>query len=346
LKFFAFRPAALSVLVVSVAVVGTANAQPLSSLPLPPDEVRSPLARAESWLDDGNYAEAVNLLQQVLDHDEDYFIPPATSVKRRVGAMLRDLPPEGRAAYERRFNPTAQALLEGEVTIERLSEVVRRFFWLQVGRDAARTLAQRLFDAGDVRSAARIYDQLLAHPDLTERDRITTGLAAAVCWLAAGNHELVETRLESGELTAQESNPVWRWIAVADARTAEPEPQVAAGLQMMFRGTPSRDGVSQTAVPVGAAEWEYRAIDEFEVYDPERLEFVTKLRDRIERQERLKDEPVVLMPADTLVATQNLAVMRGFGMVKAISLETGGGRRTNGMRIISSCCWGNACGAT
>ena len=115
---------------------------------------------------------------------------------RRAAELLRALPPQAIAEYERRYGPDAQRLLaESSHAVDSTAcrELLRRFEFTRAGAEALRRAANRAFDCGRFVEAARLYERWMAHPstadspDAGERLRAETAalLAADIGHVAA-----------------------------------------------------------------------------------------------------------------------------------------------------------------
>lgn len=334
-----FLPRAVVLLCLSAA---TAQGQSMPLLPPPENAVRSRLSTALSQLQQANYAEACNNLQEILDLPEDAFDPenPGRSFRARVEQVLASLPPEGRDAYQRRYGDAARARLaeaERGDDLAVAADVARRYFYTEAGRDAALVLGARLADAGQMLAAARQLDRAAEHPALRAGQRSGVLLRAAACWWIAGRAETAAERLEAwaregggrspdtGAIAANASTPqeVVQWLSTHAA-------PVAAGLEppsgevRLVRSDPARNGRAATALPVGEPAWRYPLIDEYDDYHPERVTAMAAALDGLQRRlTSAENAGRVLLPAGAPLVTDDVAVMRGYGTLKAVSLESG-----------------------
>ena len=312
-----------------------AEAQRASRLPTAPDDVRSALADGESASQSGNWAEAIERFQQVLDHREDYFSPDGGSLKSRVEELLRQLPPEGLAAYERRFGATARGLLEEAVkggSADGQRDVVRQYFYTEAGRDAALAIAERQADGGDMLAAARLYDRIAGHPALPRTQRGAVLLRAAVAWWIAGTGEVAQVRLAERQSGATPStqpavpaDPVaaLEWLSAA-VPTPDATPDAAEYHVSVFRGNPQRNAGTAPAAPVGPFDWQYPTIDLYDTWYAERIPELESRINSLQRRLSDRDGPERLMlPAGVPLVANGIVVVHGPGSVKAVSLRTG-----------------------
>ncbi|REJ87555.1 MAG: hypothetical protein DWQ29_09240 [Planctomycetota bacterium] len=323
------------------ASLSTAEAQNLSRLPLPPDEVRSVLAGGEQALAEAEYSDALERLQQVLDNDEDFFDPGSNvdSLKTRVNTLLAGLPAEGRAVYERLFGPTARALLDEAVAQRdrgKLAEVARRFFWTPAGRDAAIILADHLTDEGDVQGAGDLFDRLAQHPNVGPSLRTRLLLKSAFCWWVAGTEGTTKIRLAErakllsagvaplpGDNAPASPEDALDWLAESAVQPGDGAQSTSPNVTM-FRGNSRRNGVTEAAAPVGDVDWQYPSVDEFDVRFPERARETASRIESLDKRYRDPDGPPrMLLPAGVPLIAGDYAVLRGYGALKAVFLETG-----------------------
>ena len=162
--------------------------------PTPKWELRQSLKRANKLLDNGDYTDGLQLLDNVLQSEEDYFIPAEDGsashrgLKEDVEHQISQQPPEGLKAYETLFGAKAQHMLSDALSannIDGVGQVARRYFNTKAGNDA--TLLAGLWDLD--------HNQPLAGAlCLTRLHDVSTGAAyepslsvlLAYCWLRGG----------------------------------------------------------------------------------------------------------------------------------------------------------------
>jgi outer membrane protein assembly factor BamB len=152
------------------------------------------MARAQQSIDAGEYALAIRFLDEALGRDGDVFIETESKggyagMKERARQMIRDLPPEGRQAYEAAYGPlAARALAEAfeSGNAVALARVAQRYFYTSAGYEAALLAAAEEADAGRHLAAALLYEQLLDTPEAVRRYDPSLSVRAASSWLAAG----------------------------------------------------------------------------------------------------------------------------------------------------------------
>jgi outer membrane protein assembly factor BamB len=180
---------------------------------LPTDPLlRRKLEAARDYIKAKSWAEAVRLLQGMLDLREDGFIQEVGKGKdagKWIGAraeaerLLAGLPPAGREFYQLTYEGAARALLaRARAGADRtaLHEAARRFRFTRAGAEALALLGSCCLDRGQADLAAACFQRLL---EGAERDSVPPAVLfqAALAFRAAGNR----TREEPAwaELTRQ-----------------------------------------------------------------------------------------------------------------------------------------------
>jgi outer membrane protein assembly factor BamB len=178
----------------------------LAQLPMDREALKK-LKTAQEYADAKLWAEAVRLLQAVVDLKEDSFIQipadPATKTpertcssreeaSRRIGA----LPPAGLEAYEIAYHDAAARMLneaKGKHDPQMLMETVRRFRYTKPGGEALELLGAYALDRGEFDLAAVCYQRLLERSkDKPSKDLL---FKAALAYRFAGNTSLEQQTL-------------------------------------------------------------------------------------------------------------------------------------------------------
>jgi outer membrane protein assembly factor BamB len=221
------------------------------------------LKDGHSRIDAGQFTEGLVLWQRILDRGDDGFVRlrtdgPWLEVRYEVQRCLSELPPSGRATYERLFGAAARQLLGQSIETGRsvyASETLRRYFHTAAGFDASKWLASRWLDQGESRLAARLLERLLTEP--AHRERVTPNLLvqAAVTQRLAGNEvrarelfaSLGETRIRIGgeERVGAQLN---EQLA---ARRAEPTLKPSHSQEWLAAG----GGFGRRAISSGSMPW-------------------------------------------------------------------------------------------
>ncbi len=171
-----------------------------------PRSLRQQLARARRALDEQQYADAVDLLGQLLASpdlgsesqssgvEQDYFMHGATqlgtqvSLKTEAQRLLGEMPPQGRDLYELKFGADARQLLDTALKgrdIPQLIEVTRRYFHTQAGYEATMLIGRYNLDQGRPLAAALCLQRLQGSESALKRYDPELSLLLATCWLLA-----------------------------------------------------------------------------------------------------------------------------------------------------------------
>ncbi len=163
-------------------------------------------------LDAGKVAEGLTLLQRILDRGDDGFVRmqttgPLVEVRFEALKSLSALSPNGRVIYEKLFGTQARQLFERAKSTGHPTdalEVSRRFFHTAAGFDAARWLAVRWLDRGEARTAARMWERLLAESVHQERMTAAVRMQAAIAFRTVGQEgRAIEVLGRQNEATFQ-----------------------------------------------------------------------------------------------------------------------------------------------
>jgi len=141
----------------------------------------------------GQHVEAVELYQDILDHEADAFvwqgnqIRPASEVAHREFAAH----PELHAVYERLYGAAASQLLASQ-TSAAYREVARRFSQTEAGQSALERLIELAWDQGDLPAAGQLWQQMLYQPERAERLSVRRLQQIWVAGYVADNVELLQ----------------------------------------------------------------------------------------------------------------------------------------------------------
>ena len=190
---FAFQPALRGSLVIDL---NSETAVPQGVTHLNNDVVlRRWLKDARMRLDAGKVAEGLTLVQRILDRGDDGFVRlqslgKLVEVRFEALRIVSSLSPNDRVIYEKLFGTQARQLFDRAKTTGHptdATEVSRRFFHTAAGFEASRWLASRWLDHGEARTAARMWERILAEPVHQERITSAVRVQAAIAYRAAGN---------------------------------------------------------------------------------------------------------------------------------------------------------------
>ncbi len=152
----------------------------------------------------GEFTQAIHFLNEVLRQDEDSFVVAGNGnqfagLKETARRLIRDLPPEGRAAYQLAYRAQAERLLQSALEtgdLEALSRVAQQFFYTPAGYEATLLYAQNEADHGRHLAAALGYQQLLETPEAVRQFDPQLSILSALSWLASGDSPRARESLE------------------------------------------------------------------------------------------------------------------------------------------------------
>ena len=197
-------------------------------------------------------------------------------LKETAWQIIRDLPPEGRQAYETTFGPVARRLLKQSViegNYDGLRRLTRRYFHTPAGYEAALLLAQHEADLGRHLSAALVYQELLDTPAAAARFQPQLSLQAALSWTALGNRDrsrqlllalrganFRSVRVDEKDVQLDLSSPdFWdellKHTGVPISKDGAPERQ-----WLTSGGNPQRNGQSVGGLPHMRVDWQVRLL--------------------------------------------------------------------------------------
>ncbi len=176
---------------------GTSEAATFVTLAPPPRELQRSLNRAERWLKDGQYAEALEALDGILQDAGvgDFFLPSSAtreSLKSKVYRLLGDMPEPAREVYQLQFGDEARRMLDRAIATHstaELQEVCRRYFHTTAGYEAAYLLARKYLDEAEPLAAAMTLRRLLKSPAARNSLGSDASIVLAIAWDAAGQRE-------------------------------------------------------------------------------------------------------------------------------------------------------------
>ena len=226
----------------SAVLVGSAPAKPS----LPPMvsvdlELHDWLSRARQRIEKRDFAQAIQILQALMERDSAGFIQAADDPRRYVplqvlaAGMIGSMPPEGLERYRRLYDPKARQKLQSALEtgdLQGLRRVVRRYGHTSVGPRASQVLADWLFDRGQFERAIALWQNQLRQAGKNDKPALLGRLAVASH--LAGRKDLAEqTRKElarhpdaEGVLAGQRQNllKAVRRILARPYRRTEPFP--------------------------------------------------------------------------------------------------------------------------
>ncbi|NOY42421.1 MAG: PQQ-binding-like beta-propeller repeat protein [Planctomycetes bacterium] len=239
------------------------------------------MQHARKRIAEGEYTQAIRFLDEVLREEQDSFLEIGETgehagLKAMARRVIRDLPREGRQAYEITFAPVARRELQVAVATGDLEEIQRiagQYFYTPAGYEAAFLLAQFESDRGQHLAAALLYQQLLETPEAAARFEPQLSVLAAISSLAAGNQSQalsiiedlrakpfreVSIAGEEYELSALGREPLgWLREIVGEPRISD----VAHEDQWLtYRGNAARNGQVEGGLPHMRLHWRSRLL--------------------------------------------------------------------------------------
>ena len=148
-----------------------------SAVSLPRDnKMKSRIEAAQDYIKSGDWAEACNVLQKLLEIKEDVFAEIArkgadgkattalVSVRTEANRLVASLPAKGLEFYKLTFNPSAGALLKqakANSDPNILAQVMKLYLHTDPGSEAALLLGTYQLDRGNFMAASLCYEKLL-----------------------------------------------------------------------------------------------------------------------------------------------------------------------------------------
>ncbi|PLC13855.1 hypothetical protein BV582_22650 [Bacillus paralicheniformis] len=252
-----------------------------------PSDVRRPLMRASKAISEGRHADAayelgVLLATESLDDAEaqDYFLIESdteqplgrTRLKAEAEQILASLPAQGRQAYELQFGAQAQAMLDEALTegdMDRLAEVVRKFFHTRAGYEASMLAGRFELARGRPMAAALFLQRLAETSHAAPAFEPELSFLLATCWMYANQpakakailvslkRHVPDGRLQLGNqqvslFTDEDEALTWLDELLGSRRTL-----LAPALTewLLFRGNAQRNGRSQGSMPLINYRW-------------------------------------------------------------------------------------------
>ncbi|QDT53640.1 Outer membrane protein assembly factor BamB [Caulifigura coniformis] len=290
---------------------------------------------------------ALDILQSIFDAPEDsyYETPTGCSVKDAAEAVLLADPETLLKAYERRFESAASGLLEKARRQEGLAarrEVVRRYALTAAGRAAMMELAQAACDSGDAATMLRIASRLRRTPDAIQEFEPQLSLMEVWAHREMRNNDAVRARLDDLKQRFPEALVLdgrrvpWfnddagreRWLETLLPAMGPSDPPQGLPSWPMAHGDRRRNGVASQTPPFLDTAWKAPLADQFDdirKYDDPWNDADIKLVNQAaaDVEARFRKDGLNPLPVAAPLVTENLAIVAGFGTVKAFDLKTG-----------------------
>lgn len=256
------------------------------------EDARKRLDLVDSYANDGQWVEAVELLQSLIERYPDKVVPTKTntehflSVRTVCHQRIASLPPEALQLYRQRVDAPAADLWNraqqafGDERRQLIKRIVEEFYCSSVGDKALEQMGDDAMSQGDYVHAVHCWSQLLQPiPDALETiagaplfrfpdpktDAARLSAKCAVAELFRGNIKTAERMNEhlrreapegKGRLAGSEGR-YWEIIQslIADAKTLRPAPPRPE--YHTFAGDFTRSHVAPNPVDVGLVQWQW-----------------------------------------------------------------------------------------
>ncbi len=286
--------------------------------------------KAESALKSGKITEGLQTLQEILDHDGDFFVAEDRAAPVSLFSLIEGQFRKHHEEYERLYGAAAQQVLNDARTQQnllQLEELIRRFELTQAGAAGLQLLSQIEEDNGNIIQAVRSLERLALHPG-TENPR--ANLEAAVRLLTSCGE-----RSRAKDLLARHANifkdPAdQKLLDVASTRSERSSDNTPnLDWRMPYSGV-SHLSKSLPAPAFTEVAWRSPLIDDtYDFWLLDAPEMAKRLGDDTRglmqsMQRRLQNESNrPAMPAAQPIAIHGLVIAPGPGSVKAFDAESG-----------------------
>jgi outer membrane protein assembly factor BamB len=157
---------------------------------------RQKLEAARDYIKSQEWGNAVRVLQDLLDANEDLFFPKNGAPTRgkptvyshgqrdETNRLFAGLPPKALETYNAIYGPQARSLLKKAVErddVTMLLQVAQRYPYTEAGAEAMERLGNLYLDRGERALAARCLTHLLGRPEATRLPPLTLYKAAIAC---------------------------------------------------------------------------------------------------------------------------------------------------------------------
>lgn len=281
------------------------------------------IRKAASYMDEGNWQLAMEILQYQLDRagDASMVLPDGTWTQIRTEAdrLLGQFPQAALETYRLQNSGSAAQLLQDahvENDIGKVAEVANRYFHTPAGHEAANELGTYHFDRGEFGMAARWFARLVrADADVAADPKWR--LKAAFTFRHAGNlpesQELIRDLKSSNdwrlELGGEPVDPA-HWLDETGLAKGARVP--ALDDWPLFLGTPSRVGTALGGEPVLVPRWSVPTTHSHAVV--EQTEMLL---------EDLADQGVATVPVFSPLMVNGKAIFRTLRGVQVVEVASG-----------------------
>jgi outer membrane protein assembly factor BamB len=235
------------------------------------------LAVLQEYLKAQDWKEAMPPLQELLDQEEDVFVPvhrkgsgdKATlhwaSGWEEADRLFAALPPKALELYElhsgaRAKDLLAQARKQGDLLL--LAEVVRRYRYTRAGGEALDLLGTHHLDRGRYDLAAACFDRLLQRSNAGELPPLSL-IKAALAYQRVGNKAALEKtwqrlvhKAPDGVSLGKKTMTLTQLRKELDRLGSGPSELSPSSDWVMFGGNPSRSALGKGSLPAPKALWQ------------------------------------------------------------------------------------------
>ena len=307
------------------------------------------LEEAHRFLEKDQFGPAVNSLQSVLNHSEDYFLEKDFQAREQLGIRaealrtLAALPAEGRAAYELQVGNEARVMLKDAIATNNyalLSDVASRYQMSAAGFEALQILAATAIDHNQPIQAGFLCDALLEHPAAKGPIQVPLLLQAALAWHKADQPErslrvlqiLNEVKGTEPWQFAGRAIPPFRdlneapeWMRIHFGPAVPASTPIINEWKLPRGGSTGNESAAATC-PVGGGVWKVSSRQHLRFHmddkiNQQRVDGFDQLLGQIERM--LRENSRLTQPSPIPLVVDDVVVYRTINDVTAVSLKTG-----------------------
>lgn len=336
--FFVFFLGGFSVSLGQVHAIAGVDQELESSVFVPaPREIFRPISKAAKAIDKKEYANAVSLLGELLDNDqnEDYLVVlpgsggVAKSLRSTAVELLGSVPEKERERYELRYGIPAQQMLDTAIEksdYQSVSQVARKYFYTKAGFLATMLMGYQHLEEGHPVAAAFAFQRVVDCEEARRQYDPEVSVMLATCWSLAESESkaidaLRQLRTRFRSVDIQVMNQTVR-LPNEDAQLGDWLTQLIGSSPLrknalvnqwvVYRGNPQRNAYSGTGFPLLSPRWVVPVHN-----DPE-------MEAAVERQHQdyiYSGDATV--PAVQPIAVGSTIVMRSFNKLIGIDFKTG-----------------------
>lgn len=313
--------------------------------------IQQAMNEAQLAIKNQQFVLAVNRLQSVLDHPEDYFLRKdfrannhqIPGVKAQTHRILAELPAEGRAVYEQQYGPTARAMLADALAtndIGKTREIVRRYQMTAAGFEALQILIASALDHDHLIEAALMCEQSALRFSAVDPLGARWMLRAAYSWHLAGQPDRSVAVLKSLKMPGvqqawqvggrsiapyREGQDAKEWLTAQFGKPISRPIRVVRDWNFP-RGGDSGNESATAAYPIGGGVWRISPLRDARIWLDDQTNRLNKLE--FEKQTReveklLRDDHRLTAPASIPIVSGHTVVYRTLNDLTAVHAQTG-----------------------